>query len=124
MIETDDKDNKPLKPKTTWEKRKPVKRVGKKNTKGSVLIASLVGQAPPDIQTLLMNINIVIPALHLFQISPKFRKEIRRLMTVPRKLRKKKVVPLAVPIIEEKAELYAKIHHPKQDTVDTNYVLL
>ena len=124
VIETDDEDNEPLKPKATREKRKPVKRVGKKSTKASVPIAGLVGQAPPDIQALLMNTNIVIPALHLFQISPKFREETRRLMTVPRKPRKKKVVPPAVPIIEEEEELYAEVHHPNQDTVDTNHALL
>ncbi len=45
-------------------------------------------------------------------------------MTVPRKPRGKKVVPPAIPIIEEEEELYAKIHHPDQDIIDTNHTLL
>ncbi len=44
-------------------------------------------------------------------------------MTVPRKPRKKKVVPLAIPIIEEEEKLYAKIHHLDQDIIDTNHAL-
>ena len=71
-----------------------------------------------------MNTNIVIPALHLFQISPKFREETRRLMTVPRKPRKKKVLPPSVPIVEEEEELFAKIDHLNKDTVETNHALL
>ncbi len=71
-----------------------------------------------------MNTNIVIPALHLFQISPKFREKTRRLMTVLRKPCKKKVVPPTISIIEEEEELYAKIHHPDQDIIDTNHLLL
>ena len=44
-------------------------------------------------------------------------------MTVPRKPCKKKVVPSTVLIIEEKKELYAKVYHSNQDTVDTNHAL-
>lgn len=48
-------------------------------------------------------------------------------MTVPWKPHKKKIVPLAmpptIPIIEEEEELYAEIHHPNKDTIDTNYAL-
>ena len=56
----------------TREKNVPIKRVGKKSSKASVPISGLVGKPPPDIQAFFMNTNIVIPALHLFQISPKF----------------------------------------------------
>ena len=45
-------------------------------------------------------------------------------MTVPYKLRKKKVIPPTIPIIEEEEELYAEIYHLNQDTVDTNHTLL
>lgn len=45
-------------------------------------------------------------------------------MTVLRRPRKKKVVPLAFLIIEEEEEVYAEIHHPNKDTVDTNLALL
>ena len=124
VIDTDDEAEEVSKVKTTREKKIPVKRVGKKSSKASVPISGLVGKPSPDIQALLMNTNIIIPALHLFQISPKFREETRRLMTVPPKPRKKKVVPPAVPVIEEEEELYAEIHHPKRDTVDTNHALL
>lgn len=67
-----------------------------------------MGQQNPDIQALPINTNIVIPALHLFQISSKFREKTRRLITVPHKPRKKKTVPSAVPMIE-KEELFAEI---------------
>lgn len=110
-IETDNENDKRLNPKATWEKRKPVKQVGKKSTKASVPISSLVGQPAPDIQALLINTNIVITVLHFFQILPKFREETRRLMTVPRKPREKKILSLAFPFIEEEEEHYAKIHH-------------
>ncbi len=33
-------------------------------------------------------------------------------------------MPHAIPILEEEEELYAKIHHLDQDTIDTNHVLL
>ena len=68
-----------------------------------------------------MKTNIVIPALHLFQISPKFREETRRLMTIPCKPHKKKVIP---PILEEEKELYAGVDYLEQNTVNTNYALL
>lgn len=63
---TDDKDDEPSKSKANQEKKKLVKRVGKKSTKASIPISSLIGQPPLDIQALLMNTNIVILALHLF----------------------------------------------------------
>ena len=70
-----------------------------------------------------MNTNIVIPAIYLFQISSKFQKETRRLITVSQKPRKKKVVPSAILVIKEEEKLYTEIHHPKQDTIDTNHTL-
>ena len=44
-------------------------------------------------------------------------------MTVFRKYHKKKIVSSSVPIIEKEEELYAKIHHPNEDIVNTNYSL-
>ena len=70
-----------------------------------------------------MNTNIVIPGLHLFQISPKFQEEKRRLMIVLRKPCKKKVLPPSVPIIQKEEELFAKIDHFNKDTVETNHAL-
>ena len=53
----------------------------------------------------------------------KFQEKTRRLITVPRKSRKKKVVLSAI-LIEEKEEIhYADIHQPGKD-VDTNHTLL
>lgn len=72
VIKIDDKDDKPLKPKATREKKKPVKQVRKKSTKVSILISGLVGQPLSNIQALFINTNIVILALHLFQILQKF----------------------------------------------------
>ena len=40
---TDNENDKPPKPKTNQEKRKPIKQVGKKNTKASAPISGLVG---------------------------------------------------------------------------------
>ena len=82
----------------------PVKQVRKKSSKASISISGLVGKPSPNIQALYINTNIVILALYLFQISPKFCEEIRRLMTVPQKPRKKKVVPSAIPIVKEDEE--------------------
>ena len=56
----------------TQEKKVLIKRIGKKSSKASVPISGFVGRPPPDIQAFLMNTNIVIPALYLFQVSPKF----------------------------------------------------
>ncbi len=124
ILETEDEADEPSKVKATRERRTPVKRLGKKSSKASVPISGFVGKPPPDIQALLMNTNIVIPALHLFQITPKFQEETRHLMTVLRKPRKKKVVPPSVPIIEEEEELYAEIHYPNEDIVNTNHAFL
>ena len=44
-------------------------------------------------------------------------------MTVPRKPRKKKIVPSAIPIKEEEEINYADIHQPGKD-VDTNHAHL
>ena len=71
-----------------------------------------------------MNTNIVIPVLHFFQIFPKFQEKTRRLITVPQKPYKKKVLPPFVPIIEEEEELFAKINHFNKNTVETNHGLL
>ena len=119
---TNNKDDEPPKPKANREKRKPVKRVGKKSTKRSTSISGLIDQPPPDIQALLMNINIVILTLHLFQILPKFREETRYLITVLRKFYKMKIVPSAI-LIEDKEEInHADIHQSGKD-VDTNHAL-
>lgn len=115
VIEADDEDNKPLKPKAMWEKWKPIKQVEKKSAQISVLISSFIGQVSLDIQTLLININIFIPALLLFQISSKFCKQKKRLMTISHKPCKKKVVL-------QKEKLYAKIQYFNKDIVDINYV--
>ncbi len=74
QLKTRDEADEPSKVKATREKRKLVQRVGKKSSKASVFISGLVGKLPPDIQAFLMNTKIVILALHLFQISPKFAK--------------------------------------------------
>ena len=44
-------------------------------------------------------------------------------MTISCKLRKKKVVFLAVPIIKKKEKLYAEIHHLNQNIIDINHAL-
>ena len=124
VLETKNEADEPSKVKTTLEKITPVKRIGKQSSKASVLISGLVGKSPPDNQVLLMNTNIVVPALHLFQISPKFREGTRRLMTALQKRCKRRVVPFSVPIIEEEKELYVKMHHPNKDIVNTNHILL
>ena len=103
------------------EKKVPVKRVGKISSKASVPISGLVRHPALNIQALFIKTNIVIPALHLFQISPKFREETRHFMTVSHKPCKKKVIS---PILEEEEELYAGVNYLKQDTVDTNHTLL
>ena len=122
--ETDEEAGEAPKTSVTREKRVPIKRVGKKSSKASVPISGLVGKPPPDIQALLMNTNIVIPALHLFQISPKFREETRRLMTVPRKPRKKKITTPIIPIVEDEKELYVGINYSERDAVDTHHALI
>lgn len=56
----------------TREKEVPVKCVGKKSFKASVSISGHFKYPAYDVQAFSMKINTVIPALHLFQISPKF----------------------------------------------------
>lgn len=81
----------PQRSKPIREKKVLVKHIRKKSSKVSTPIAGLVGYPASDIQANLMKTNIIIPALHLFQILPKFRKEMQCFMTVPRKLRKKRL---------------------------------
>lgn len=69
-----DKATKAPKTNTTREKKVPVKWVKRKRFKASVLISKLIKYLVSDIQAHLMTINIVILALYLFQISPKFKK--------------------------------------------------
>lgn len=78
----------------------------------SVFISGHIDKSSPDIQTVFMNIKIVIPALYFFQISSSIQREIKCLMTVCQKSCKKKVVFPTVPIIKKEEDLYAKIHHP------------
>lgn len=82
-----DKTEDEAKTNTTREKKASVKRNGKNSSKVSVLISGLVGRPLPDIQAL-VNTNIVrpafamIPVKRLFEMPPKFRKEIQYLLTV------------------------------------------
>ena len=72
IVDTNNEIEEVPKPKTTREKKTPVKHVGIKSTKASESICSLIDCPPSDIQVILMNTNIVIPILHLFQTLPKF----------------------------------------------------
>ena len=101
----------------------PVKWVGKKSSKLSVLISGFVGKPSPNIQALLINTIIVILALYLFPIFPKFCEKTKRLITVFQKPRKKKVVPSAIPIVEKEEELYGEIHHSNKGIADFNHLL-
>lgn len=94
VVEIEDEADEPPKTQSTREKRIPVKQVGKKSSKTSVLISEFIGKPLSDIQALLMNTNIVITALHLFQISPKFREKTSCLMTVPQKPLRRRLCPL------------------------------
>ncbi len=53
-------------------------------------IIRLVGQGMPDIRKIWQSQNVVLPALHLFQLSPIFWSETSRLLHIQRKTRKKK----------------------------------
>lgn len=72
VLETEDEADESSKVKATQEKKIPTKRVGKKSSKASNPISGLVGKPPLNIQALFININIFIPALHLFRIFLKF----------------------------------------------------
>ena len=78
----------------------------------------------PDIQALLINTNNVIPALHLYQISPKFQEKTSRLMAVSWKSRKKKITTSIIPIIEDKKKLYAGIDYLERNAVNTHHALI
>lgn len=121
---TDKKAGKAPKTNVIQEKRIPIKRVEKKSSKVSVPISGFMSKPPPNIQAFLININIIIPALYLFRISPKFYEETRHLMTIPRKPHKKKITIPIIPIVEDKEELYAKIDYSKRNTVDIYYALI
>ena len=96
---------------TTKKKKVSIKRIRKKSSKALVPILKLVKHPTPDVPALLIKTNIVILALHLFQILLKFKEEIRRFITVPCKPCKKKVIHLA---FEEKKELYTGFDYLKQ----------
>lgn len=124
IFKTEDKNKKCSKIKAIWEKKILIKRVDKKNSKASVLISAFVNKCFLNIQALFINTNIIIPMLYLFLISPKFWKKTRYLMTVPWKPCKKKIILLAILIIDEEKELYIEIHHFNKNTVETNYSLI
>lgn len=56
-----------------------------------------------------MNTNIIISALHLFQILLKSQEETRCLITIPQRPYKKNVIPLTTPIEDDKNRSYARI---------------
>ena len=78
----------------TREKEVSVKCIGKESFKASVSISGHFKYPAFDVQAFFMKINTVIPALHLFQISPKFQKEIRYVMTTPEKTAKNSASPV------------------------------
>lgn len=88
---------------TTKEKKVLVNWVRKKSSNISIFISKLIKHPTLDVQALFIKTNIIILALHLFQISPKSRKEIKRLMTIFCKLHKKKII---LPVFIKKKELY------------------
>lgn len=64
-----------------------------------------------------MEINIILLALHLFQILSKFRKEIQHLIMVSYKLRKKNTISL---IFKKEEKLYTEVNYLKQNMVNIN----
>lgn len=60
------KANKPFKVKVTQEKKISIKQVGKKNSKTSVLIFSLINKFFSDIKVLVINTNFIILILYFF----------------------------------------------------------
>lgn len=71
-----------------------------------------------------MIINIVIPALYLFQISSKFWKETRCLITILRKPHKKKITTPIITNVEDKEAQYAEINYSERYAVDTHHALI
>lgn len=75
-----------------------------------------------------MKTNIIIPVLHLFQVSLKFMKETRYFITVHCKPCKKKVIPLVIkiipPTIEEEEEFYTMVDYLDYNRVNINFALL
>lgn len=92
--------------------------------KASIPIFGFISHPSPDIQAIFMNLNIVILALYLFQVLPKFQKNIRCLMTVPQKIRKKKIIPLTIPSMDDKDKLYARAKKSNQNQVQTNHTFV
>lgn len=102
IVKIEDKVNEALKVKATQEKKIPVKLVSKKSSKASIPISDLVGKSFPYIQALFMNTNIVILTLYFFLISPKFREETRRFMTVFQKSHRRGLYPLLFQLLNKR----------------------
>lgn len=123
VIDVNNELDKLSKAKTAQQKNTLVKHIGKKSSKAFMPISGLIGYSLLNIQAFFMNTNVVIPALDLFQILLKFRKEIRRLITVPWKPCKKKVISPTIPVVDNKNELYAEADYSNQNLINTNYTL-
>ena len=72
----------------TRPKKRAVKRKGKKKVLKPIV--GMIGKPEVNVEAILYNTPITLPALHLFQISPFWRDETRRLIQAPRKPRRKK----------------------------------
>ena len=71
------------------KKRPKGKGVGRK-ARELTKINGMILEAPMDVRENLKSTNVVLPFLHLAQLSPYFRSEVKRLLGVPRKPRKPK----------------------------------
>ena len=123
VVNTDDEIEEVFKSNITQEKKTLVKRVGKNSTKASVPISGLIGRISPEIKAIFMITNIVIPALHLFQILPKFSEETRRFITIPQRPHKK-VIPPTNLSKDDKNRLYIRAKKSNQNLVQTNHGLV
>ena len=91
-IERGDSDSEDARPAVVQDSAKPKKKAtrqrGKK--KGLKPIAGMIGQPEINIADILLKQTITLPAMHLYQLSPWFRDEMKRVTNAPRKSRKKR----------------------------------
>lgn len=87
---SDEKEQLPKEPAkaSTRPKKEGAKRKGRKKTMKPIL--GMINKPEVNVEDILIHSNITLPALYLYQISPYFRDETRRLIQAPRKPRKKK----------------------------------
>ena len=100
------------------ERRKPQSIVLEK------IVSKHLYLSPRLLVAQLINTNIIILALYLFQISPNFGEKTRRLMTISQKPCQKKVISPITLSKDNKNRLYIRAKKSNQNLVQINHAFV